>query len=235
MTNSTLIKKLIPQATATIALLAACTLATPKAEASPIVLDFEGIGNFQPIGNFYDTAPHDFDITFSGNALAIVDIDAGGGGNFGGEPSPSTIAFFLDGPAATMNVLNGFNTGFSFFYAAINQPGFITVWDDLNGTGNILASLQLPVTPFNGAPDPTGVFSPFVPIGVAFNGIAKSVNFGGTVNQVGFDNITLGSDTPIKDVPEPASTLGLLALSAMGATSALKRKKGQNTQDNNLN
>ena len=36
-------------------------------------------------------------------------------------------------------------------------------------------------------------------------------------------------------VPEPASTLGLLAFGAMGATSALKRKKGHNTQDNNLN
>ncbi len=228
MTNSTVMKKLIPQATATIALLAACTLATPKAEASPILLDFEGIGNLQLVGNFYDTAPHDFDITFSGNALAFVDSDAGGSGNFGGEPSPSTTVAFLGGSAATMNVLNGFDTGFSFFYSAINQPAFITVWDGLNGTGNILASLQLPLTPFNGAPDPTGAFSPFVPIGVAFNGIAKSVDFGGAANQVGFDNITLGSDTPIKDVPEPASTLGLLAIGALGATSAFKRKNKQN-------
>lgn len=36
-------------------------------------------------------------------------------------------------------------------------------------------------------------------------------------------------------VPEPASTLGLLAFGVLSAASALKRKNGQNTQPNNLN
>jgi hypothetical protein len=60
-------------------------------------------------------------------------------------------------------------------------------------------------------------------VGVTFNGIAKSVDFGGSANQIGFDNIeiTLVSRTT---VPEPASVLGLLAIGALGAGSALTRK-----------
>jgi hypothetical protein len=70
------------------------------------------------------------------------------------------------------------------------------VYDGLNATGNVLATLDLPTTPAGGAPDPTGDFSPLVPIGVTFSGTAHSIDFGGTVNQVGFDNITIGSGTP---------------------------------------
>ncbi|MBD2180482.1 PEP-CTERM sorting domain-containing protein [Planktothrix sp. FACHB-1355] len=43
--------------------------------------------------------------------------------------------------------------------------------------------------------------------------------------QAGVDNVKIRS-TPIETVPEPASTLGLLALGAMGAAS-LKRKQQQ--------
>ena len=202
----------------------AAALSTGQAQAAAIVLDFEGVGNLNPVGNFYDTAPQDFDITFSPNALGLVDADAGGTGNIGGEPSPSTALFFLDGAAAIMNASNGFTDGFSFFYSAINNPGFINVYDGLNGTGNILATLNLPTTPFNGAPDPTGNFSPFVPIGVAFSGIAKSVDFGGTVNQIAFDNITIGSSEP---VPEPLTILGTLAAGSIGAAMRRKHKQQQ--------
>ncbi|HBL14649.1 MAG TPA: hypothetical protein DD379_25315, partial [Cyanobacteria bacterium UBA11162] len=38
-----------------------------------------------------------------------------------------------------------------------------------------------------------------------------------------------------ESVPEPASVLGLLAVGAMGAGSALKRKLGHKAGDNNLN
>ena len=40
-----------------------------------------------------------------------------------------------------------------------------------------------------------------------------------------FDNMTIGSLEQVKPAPEPASTLGLLALGAMGAGSMLKRKQ----------
>ncbi|WP_376696213.1 hypothetical protein [Wenzhouxiangella sp. EGI_FJ10305] len=169
-----------------------------------VVLDFEGLENLEPVEEFYNgglggngSGPGpDFGITFSDNAQAIIDSDAGGTGNFGGEPSPDTILFFLSGSAATMNVSDGFTNGFSFFYSAINQPGEIIVYDGLDGTGNVLATLDLPVTPTNGDPDPTGQFSPLVSTGVNFSGTARSVDFGGTIDQIGFDNITLGSSVP---------------------------------------
>jgi hypothetical protein len=47
-------------------------------------------------------------------------------------------------------------------------------------------------------------------MGVAFSGLARSVNFGGSANQIAFDNITLGSKDPGGEIPEPGS-MGLLA------------------------
>ncbi|AUC61300.1 hypothetical protein AA637_09130 [Cyanobacterium sp. HL-69] len=204
------------------------------AQAAVIVLDFEGLQNNEPVNNFYNggfggngSGPGpDFNITFTSSSLALIDSDAGGGGNFGGEPSPDTALYFLSG-AAIMNVLDGFTTGFSFFYSAINNPGVVNVYDDIDGTGNLLASLNLPVTPANGAPDPNGAFSPFVPFGVNFSGVAKSVDFGGTANQIIFDDITLGTSTAGGDsqkTPEPATILGLLAIGGLGLGSS-KRKQ----------
>jgi hypothetical protein len=196
----------------TIAVAIGVSLALTAARANAvIVLDFEGIGDVQPVGDFYNGgAGGNLGISFSSNALAVIDRDAGGSGNFGGEPSPSTALFFLSGSAATLNIASGFTTGFSFFYSAVNNPGFITVFDGLNATGNVLATLPLPVTPFDGAPDPTGNFSPLLPIGVSFSGTARSINFGGAQNQIAFDNITFGSSTPT--VPDAGATLTLLGL-----------------------
>jgi hypothetical protein len=220
MITSTVLKKL-SIATAGATFIALGTFSS--AQAATMVLDFEGFGNLQSIGEFYNTAPHDFDISFSSNALALVDSDAGGSGTIGGEPSPDTVLFFINEPAATLNVANGFTTGFSFFYSAVNNPGFIKVYDGLNATGNILASLDLPLTPFNGAPDPSGAFSPFVPIGVAFAGNAYSVDFGGTADQIVFDDIIIGAAA--EPVPEPLTILG--SGLALGFGSLMKRQQSR--------
>lgn len=186
--------------------------ARAKTNHTNVVMDFEGLEDLETVEEFYDgglggngSGPGpDFGVIFSPNAQAIIDSDAGGSGNFGGEPSPDTILFFLTGTAATMNVPDGFTDGFSFFYSAINEPGEIVVYDGLDGTGNVLATLQLPLTPNLGDPDPTGNFSPLEPIGVSFSGTARSVDFGGTIDQIGFDDITLGSETPGQvDDPDP--------------------------------
>jgi hypothetical protein len=200
---------------------AALLVAAGSASAGVVVLDFEGLQEQEAVNGFYNggtgslgSSGINYGIEFSPTSLALIDADAGGSGNFGGEPSPSTILFFLSGGAATMNVAAGFDTGFAFYYSAVSQPGFINVWSGLNATGVLLATLPLPVTPSDGG-DPTGSFSPFVPIGVAFAGTAMSVDFGGTANQIGFDNITLGAASPIVPLPS-AAAMGLAGLGVIG-------------------
>lgn len=49
-----------------------------------------------------------------------------------------------------------------------------------------------------------GDFACWDPIGVTFEGTARSVNFSGAAEFIGFDNITLASEVP---VPEPGTVL----------------------------
>ena len=182
-------------------------LAATSASANVVALDFEGIGNLNPVGNFYNGgAGTNYGIQFSPDTLAVVDADAGGGGNFANEPSPNTIMFFLNASNAILDVATGFDTGFSFFYSSSTTAN-VNVYDGLGATGNLLATLILEAQHTqNCSGDPTGGFCNFSPIGVMFDGIAKSIDFGGTANFTGFDNITFGSAAPgISPVPLPAA------------------------------
>jgi hypothetical protein len=208
----------------------AATLASAQVMAAPIVLTFEGAGDVAAINDFYnggtDSAGNsgtNYGINFSDSSLSLIDSDAGGSGNFANEPSASTILFFQTGGAATMNVAAGFNTGFSFFYSS-NVAGFVNVYDGLDGTGSLLATVML-AGGTNGAcaGDPTGGFCNFIPVGVSFLGTARSVDFGGSADNIGFDNITLGAEIPGGSVPEPG-TLSLIGLAALGF-GAVRRKQ----------
>ncbi len=174
------------------------------------ILTFEGLKDQEPILNFYNggrgangSGPGpNYGITFEGQSLAIISdlttitSPAGvttGTGNFSNAPSGITIAFFLSGVGVVMDVPAGFSTGFSVYYAAPNTPGSVTVYDGLDGTGNVLATLTLPINGGNCGP---ALYSCWTPVGVPFQGVAKSVDFGGAANFIGFDNITVGSVTP---------------------------------------
>ncbi|SDR66197.1 thrombospondin type 3 repeat-containing protein [Christiangramia echinicola] len=167
-----------------------------------IVLDFEGLGDVDYINDFYNggtsslgNSGTDYGVEF-GVALSIIDEDAGGTGNFANEPSPSTVMFFLDENQAYMNVEAGFDTGFSFYYSS-SSSGSVSVYDGLNGNGNLLGTVDLPdnLDP-NCIGDPNGTFCSWDIISVAFNGIAQSVVFNGAANYIGFDDVTFGSLTP---------------------------------------
>jgi hypothetical protein len=178
------------------------------------VLTFEGLGDQASIGNYYNGgAGGNFGITFGSDSLSLISYTAGGSGNFTGAPSGVTVAFFLSGPGDVMDVAGGFNTGFSFYYA--DQAGFtgsVSVYDGLNGSGNLLASLSLPSTP--------NPYNVWVPVGVTFAGTAESVVFSGAANYIGFDNITLGSSTAgggsVPDGGATAVMLGLGLISLVG-------------------
>jgi hypothetical protein len=205
-------------------------------KAAVVDLTFEGLQDMEPILNYYNgglggfgSGPGpNYGITFGGDSLAIISGAAGGSGNFSGSPSMPTVAFFLSGPGDVMNVPAGFTTGFSFYYSAVVFPGAVQVWSGLNDTGTLLASLALPVTPEGGSAECSyGAYCPWVPIGVDFSGTAESVNFTGTANYIGFDNVTLGSSTPVNqnsaDVPEPA-TIALLVAGLAGIGLVRRRK-----------
>ncbi|NNU15893.1 VPLPA-CTERM sorting domain-containing protein [Parvularcula sp. ZS-1/3] len=210
----------------TITTMAACAAAALSAPAlaATTVLDFEGLGNNELVGNFYNGgAGANYGISFS-NALGLIDADAGGTGNFANEASADTVIYFLSGGAATMNVANGFSTGFSFFYTT-NSSGSVTVYDGLNGTGNVLASIDLDPTPTGpGDPGGSGPFNTFRNYGVSFVGTALSVDFGGVANRVAFDNITLGATSAIVD-PVPVPAAGLLLLTGLGGMALRRRRK----------
>jgi hypothetical protein len=180
-----------------------------SSRSSVIVLNFEGLGNSDAILEFYNgglsqqgySGPN-VGVEFLGNALAIIDADAGGGGNIANEPSPSTVLFFLTGSSAGMNVPAGFSNGFSFFYSANIDAAYVQVYSGLNGTGTLLASATLPVNwNVNCTGDPSGGYCHWDPVGVTFSGVAKSVFFGGVANFCAFDEITFGSDVPGYETP----------------------------------
>lgn len=224
-------RRLIAAASAAVAALA---LAAP-AHAAVEVLDFAGLnGNAQesPLdyynggaGSLGSTGGPNYGVSFGADALSCSG-QPGGTCNTAlipGGPGANTL-FFLTGPGDVMNVAAGFTTGFSFYYAAAFEPGVVTVWSGLNGSGTLLATIDLAVTG-DGSAVPgceSTNFCPYTPIGVTFAGTAESVNFSGTANQIGFADITLGSSTA-GAVPEPSGVA--LMLAGLGAVGAVRRRQ----------
>lgn len=218
---------------------AAAVCAIGSAQADTIVLNFEGINatypsGFANVGGFYNggtssdgTSGTNYGVEFTDNALAIClntpGVVCSNTSRGGFAPSSALGAlFWLDGPETYMNVAAGFDTGFSFNYAAPNTPGSVSVYDGLNGTGNVLATLNLGLTPSTCDGSYSADYCPFVASGVNFAGIAKSVSFAGTADFIVFDDVTFGSAIP--GVPEP-STYALFGIGLLGLAMASRRKR----------
>ena len=213
--------------------------AAGSANAAVISLNFEGVNatypsnNFARVQNFYNggmssqgTSGTNYGIAFTGNALALCLNSLGGdcGNTSRGGLAPGSDQgglFFLEGAETFMNVAAGFTTGFSFNYSADNQGGSVSVFDGLGGTGNLLATLNLP-TNGGSCPGYNAGFCPFKASGIAFAGTALSVSFAGSANQIVFDDVTFGSITP--GIPQP-STYAMFGIGLLGLAFAARRKQ----------
>ena len=199
--------------------------------SSFIYLDFEGLGNNDPINNFYNggtsgqgNSGTNFGVEF-GTALGKIDADAGGNGNFANEPSPSTIMFFLSSDQVYLNVAAGFSVAFSCYYSA-GYDGSIEVYDGLNGTGNLLGSVFLPANgnDNNCSGDPNGWYCNWDPVGIPFSGTAKSVIFVGDTDYIAFDDVTFGSANP-GPLPIPLSNWSFILIGFLIAVTLVFRFK----------
>jgi hypothetical protein len=231
-------------------LLAAAALAG-SAHASAITINFEGIAPYNSgetgiqILDYYNggTASNgasgtNFGVSFTSGAellcLNTANADCSNTSKGGlGVAGSQLGAMFFEATSPYMNVAAGFDTGFSFAYTnPYSAATTVTIFDGLNGTGNILATLELPNTPVSGCDVDIAHganYCPFANASLAFSGTAKSVLFGGQANRQTFDDFTFGSTTVGGAVPEPATWA--MMIGGIGFAGGMMRRRYRKSEE----
>lgn len=204
----------------------AMLVAAPAFAQTTVVLDFEGAPGFvNGIEEFYNggtdslgqSGPN-YGVSFSSTAVGLSNDAVAT--YYADAPSPLTVMFALDVDGTTtastfMNVAVGFVNTLTFAYSAVESGlSLVNIYSGLNGTGSLLASVNLLG---NAATGCTGPFCNFDQASVQFAGLARSASFGGGINVL-YDDITIAA------VPEPSSYL-LMALGVAALVGVAKRRR----------
>lgn len=199
------------------------------------LLTFQGLGDMQSVGNFYNGAglsgTPNYGVTFSSNFFGLNPIMNGGSGNYApfsldsGDPHAIFISNSLTGSAGlpvtgVMNVAGGFSSGLNFFFTAgfaLGQTETVTVWSGANGTGTVLATISLAN---NNAGCGAPLYCNWSDASLSFKGTAQSVTFSGPSDELGLTEITIGSSNTA--IPESPS-IYLLGAGLVGVSLAKLR------------
>jgi hypothetical protein len=175
-----------------------------KNTSYPITVDFEGIGNLDEIMQFYSGGASsagfsgtNFGVGFNKEALAIIDSQHGGTGNFFNGAFANTVAFFRAGTTMIINYYGGFTGAISFDYTSA-VSGSVAFYDGPDGTGNLLATIPFQALSLGLKGNQAGYFDNWKRYTAPFPGTAMSVVFTCTADQCAFDDITFGDTRPGK-------------------------------------
>ena len=182
------------------------------------VLTFSGLRDGEQVLNFYSggtgslgSSFFNYGVAFAPGALALVDSDVGGNGNFANAPSPFTVLFSTTG-MLNFNVPAGFVEALTFHYVtyANGAPGSVRILSGLDGGGAQLGSATLnPVNQICPGDPQGGFYGCWQSVTIPFAGTARSVAFTLPVLAFGIDNIGLTlpliENPNATSIPEPAS------------------------------
>lgn len=223
---------------------ATLTCIMSPAVAAPILLDFEGLEDKEPVQTFYSPDPG---VTFSDEVIALREFVVGdpdsGTGDIENQPSGETVIYLLFDAAQSpdamdntnaaneasgiLNFATGFQGAFSFFYSASTETQIIptvTLYDQLGGLGTALLTFTLALNWQDPEPGEmgscetlNGEYCNWDLVERTVGAIARSIVFTGATNRIGFDDIT------INPVPLPAGVW--LLLSGMFGFAVLRRRR----------
>jgi PEP-CTERM motif len=219
------------------AFMAGCFAASPA--SATVTINFENIGTYGvntgiSILNFYNggTASNghtdtNLGVSFATNAQTLclntpgTMCSAASRGGVGDPASADTGMLFQTGTSTFLSDAAGFSSGISFYYVA-NIAGTVQIFDNVSGTGNLLATLALPTNATGCRAPYNADYCPFSLVTLGFSGTGRSVVFGGTAGHIVFDDISLG----VVSLPEPASwAMMLMGFGAVGAALRFKRRR----------
>lgn len=210
-------------------------LFTAGVAATPVTMDFDGLNpDGEYVADYYNggcgnsflgsdmtCGGPDYGVVWEGATVAL------GGVSAGNPPSRPNVIRQIGFAPMIMNVADGFDGGFSFYYSAPILGGWVGIYSGLGGSGTLLASTgSLAGTPLF-CEEGFGPYACWNLVdGPVFSGLAHSVVFGGFPALAAYDNVSFDMrDAPV-GVPEPGA-FGMFALGILllGLAAGLRRRR----------